>query len=442
MENKNQKGLALSGGGVRAAAFHLGTFRSLNRLGILNKIDVISTISGGSIIGAYYALHKNKSFDQFDRDFTAALKKSVLGYALMRWPMLLRFALIFGIPIGTIVLICKLCLTWWIFPAVFFLEVILLLVFQLSAFPLGSMVMKAYEKFYYGNSKLTDLPATPLMAINATNIETGTLFTFSKDRASDSSYGKYADPCKEREFPHVEFNSGAFPLSMAVASSTSVPFLFNPIKLPAKVYANPADKDKINPALVDGGVYDNQGIHKLTVGDKSQYYCTTVICSDGSMPFGKSYSTLDSFLVMYRTSDIMMNRIKNLQFLQDVYKDRGKEIAYFSLDWSEDVLFCQLVENIAAKRVPGDIVDYYKLQPQWLAAPLQFKKEIIAYLENTVVGISNIPEKKLDKTELEEVSAIPTTLRALTDKEIDLLTRHGARLAYIQVKLYCPGLFG
>lgn len=44
-------GLALSGGGSRAMAFHLGCLRALNQLGLLDRIDVLSTVSGGSVIG-------------------------------------------------------------------------------------------------------------------------------------------------------------------------------------------------------------------------------------------------------------------------------------------------------------------------------------------------------------------------------------------------------
>ncbi|MBP6024521.1 patatin-like phospholipase family protein, partial [Ferruginibacter sp.] len=47
-------GLALSGGGYRATAFHLGTLNKLHEMEILQQADVISTISGGSITGAYY----------------------------------------------------------------------------------------------------------------------------------------------------------------------------------------------------------------------------------------------------------------------------------------------------------------------------------------------------------------------------------------------------
>ena len=76
----NKLGLSLSGGGYRAAAFHLGTLKKLNELGILSKVNVLSTISGGSITGAYYCLNSN-SFDAFEAEMKKVLStKSVIRY--------------------------------------------------------------------------------------------------------------------------------------------------------------------------------------------------------------------------------------------------------------------------------------------------------------------------------------------------------------------------
>src|SRR5438105_5519370 len=47
--------LCLSGGGFRAALFHLGALRRLNELGVLSTVETISSVSGGSIIAAYLA---------------------------------------------------------------------------------------------------------------------------------------------------------------------------------------------------------------------------------------------------------------------------------------------------------------------------------------------------------------------------------------------------
>ena len=50
-------GLALSGGGFRAAAFHLGVMRRLAALGILEHVDLFTCVSGGSIAGATVIKH-------------------------------------------------------------------------------------------------------------------------------------------------------------------------------------------------------------------------------------------------------------------------------------------------------------------------------------------------------------------------------------------------
>lgn len=45
-------GLSISGGGIRSASFALGVLQALNRFGVLNKIDYLSTVSGGGYIGS------------------------------------------------------------------------------------------------------------------------------------------------------------------------------------------------------------------------------------------------------------------------------------------------------------------------------------------------------------------------------------------------------
>ena len=62
-------GLALSGGGHRAAFFHIGVLAKFAELGLLRPVQVISTVSGGSIIGALYYLHvKNLLESKTDGD--------------------------------------------------------------------------------------------------------------------------------------------------------------------------------------------------------------------------------------------------------------------------------------------------------------------------------------------------------------------------------------
>ncbi len=49
-------GLALSGGGFRASLFHIGVLARLAELDLLRRVEVLSCVSGGSIIGAHYYL--------------------------------------------------------------------------------------------------------------------------------------------------------------------------------------------------------------------------------------------------------------------------------------------------------------------------------------------------------------------------------------------------
>ena len=46
-------GLALSGGGIRSATFGLGVLQGLKRLGLFERLDYVSTVSGGGYIGSW-----------------------------------------------------------------------------------------------------------------------------------------------------------------------------------------------------------------------------------------------------------------------------------------------------------------------------------------------------------------------------------------------------
>lgn len=66
-----QIALSLSGGGVRALGFHLGSMSMLDRLGLLTKVEIISSVSGGSLVGLGYCLSQRfeRPFQDFFDDF-------------------------------------------------------------------------------------------------------------------------------------------------------------------------------------------------------------------------------------------------------------------------------------------------------------------------------------------------------------------------------------
>jgi predicted acylesterase/phospholipase RssA len=54
-------GLALSGGGFRASIFHLGVIRHLDELHAMKDVNVISAVSGGSVLAAFYACERSQT---------------------------------------------------------------------------------------------------------------------------------------------------------------------------------------------------------------------------------------------------------------------------------------------------------------------------------------------------------------------------------------------
>src|ERR1035438_500056 len=185
MKDGKKIGLALSGGGYRAAAYHLGTLKKLNQMGILDKVDIISTVSGGSITGAYYCLYGN-NFTEFENGLTGALKSSVVKGVVFSGRFLL---IIFSILIILTVMLSLLFTHYaWLSFILLISTIVILLKFQFKIFPVSSIIENLYDKYFFSKKVLNDLNESPTIAINSTNLETGRPFTFSKNRMNDSKY--------------------------------------------------------------------------------------------------------------------------------------------------------------------------------------------------------------------------------------------------------------
>ena len=70
-------GLALSGGGSRAIAFHLGTLRALEDLMLLDEINVISGVSGGSVMTGLFG-YTNIPFAEIDKKTVSLLRRGLV----------------------------------------------------------------------------------------------------------------------------------------------------------------------------------------------------------------------------------------------------------------------------------------------------------------------------------------------------------------------------
>jgi predicted acylesterase/phospholipase RssA len=82
IKKEGKTGLALSGGGFRSAMFHIGVLAALAEKDELKSIEVISCVSGGSIIGAFYYLKlkdlmERKTDDQINREDYIKIVKDI-----------------------------------------------------------------------------------------------------------------------------------------------------------------------------------------------------------------------------------------------------------------------------------------------------------------------------------------------------------------------------
>ncbi|MEP3210881.1 MAG: patatin-like phospholipase family protein [Maribacter sp.] len=431
MINNKKFGLSLSGGGYRAMVYHLGTFKKLKELNLLDKVDVISSNSGGSITGATYALHL-KNYNEFEKIILHGAKRSVIKFTLTSLRILIPTILFFGLIIGSIWLLFRGLDLFGLLGILSFM--LLILFFQFRVFPLSAMNERAYNRFFLKNALLSDISPDVELAINSTNLETGRLFVFNNTSMGDSKY------TYDEELPQINYKASNFPLARAVAASTAVPGVFTPVRIKKKFYNNQEDYKLIKPRLVDGGVYDNQGLHKLTQ-TSSKYGCYHILVSDAGneMPFKNKY--WNSFALLFRTSNVFMNRIKNLQMAHELFQvgtHQEHEVAYQSLGWNFEESIPEFIK--ALKK--GQIKEHVWKSHDITDADIDTKKwEVIKNKLKISVDYSTIIKELQPDTELKLARNVGTNLVSLTDNQINALISHASIMTEIQLKLYCPSFF-
>lgn len=423
---KNKVGLALSGGGYRATAFHLGTFRKLKEFGLLDKVDVISTISGGSITGAYYALN-DKNFEDFEQGLRQALGKSSLLTVklylfLVILPLIILPFLFFGANWQSVV---------WLAIVIFIVAK-----YQFTILPTSSFVEKRYRKLFFGKSTLKNLTSKTTVVINSTNIESSRQFSFSRRKMSDSWYSHPENGLSPVSFIHEDF-----PVSKAVMASTCVPFAFTPIKIPKKYIKEQKNSHgRIKPLLIDGGVYDNQGIHKLTQ-ENSSYYCEDIIIVSDAGTGYKPWLKNNLISLLIKTSDLFMNRIKNIQYIQHQVKNRyldNRQVAYFSLWFKPEEAIRYFVRFLKDELAVDSVIAAHELTREAISTKSSKELEVII---KEKIGFDNLSQNFPTDEEFEIANSAGTNLKPLKKAEIDSLVKVAESLTEIYLKLYCPNIF-
>lgn len=428
-------GVSLSGGGFRAAAFHLGTLRYLHKAGVLRKIDFLSTVSGGSIIGASYCQKTNEgmSFQEFDQYFRGRLQMSVIGRVLVSFPFL-RFLFAVLLIFAAILYFSVFTFHGWVGLVIGIMGMWLLIQFQFRLFPASQVIEKIYDKVFFNHAVLKDLPQKPMLIINSTNLQSGRLFYFTPEKMSDSTYDGSYTANRKKVFKHEQF-----PLARAVMCSSSIPSFFTPVRITHEFFNQAEDVKKIQPILIDGGVYDNQGIHKLT-HPKGEYECQTVLVSDAGnlLPFEGSYNNV--LILLMRTVELFMNRIKMFQMMINLYRGRQsntRQIAYVTLGWNLDNLVTGFVQNIRNGNVSEEILLAHELGDAFLSSSSD--EEVVQNVASKI-GLEEIIKHGPTPEQLKLARSVSTNLTALSLEKIEALAVYAEVMTEIQVKLYAPSL--
>lgn len=179
--------LAFSGGGMRSAAFSYGTLKALRDINVtihgqkrslLDEVDVISSVSGGSYTAAYYGLFGQRIFKDYERNF---LLRDVEGEML---GTLLN-------PINTISLAS-------------------------SDYNRGDLAASWLDNNVFEHRTFSSMSQNglPYVILNASDLNTGMTFSFM-----------------QQQFDFLCSDLNSYPVSNAVMASSAVPGLFAPIAL-------------------------------------------------------------------------------------------------------------------------------------------------------------------------------------------------------------------
>ena len=369
-------GLALSGGGFRASIFHLGVIRRLEELGIMKDVDTISSVSGGSIIAAYYVCEMEtrlrqveprlwrdtktrvEIFETIARDFLKAVDHNLRTRALIFTPF---------------------------FHPILFVKTLVMKAFRSGA--RSELIQREYDKWFYDRDTIDQLPSVtperskeskdtapvlqgPQIILNTTSLLTGERVSFSREPNSGITEMKRS-------------NKNSLPLSRIVGASSGVPVLFPP----THVYGD---------MLVDGGVADNQGIEALLSAEQPLGHATPQILlvsdASGQLEAIHTISTGETD-VFLRVNDILQFQVRSKLIDRLVqWKVDQPASRYFAFTH----LFLNLKDRGVSNRLPSEMIP----------------------------GVARI------RTDLDQFSFV----------ERDALMYHGYTLIDAQIQKYCPPL--
>ena len=211
--------------------YHLGVVRFLRDAGLLPQISHITSVSGGSVLGAHLALNwdrycgDDEEFQQATEEILRLMQIDVRNRIVRRFPL----ASLANMGRRTLRMTPR------------------------RQFTRAGLLEYHYEKFLYGDTSLFRLPDRPQLYILATDLSEGSLCAFCRDGLllQRRTLGRYD------RFEKVRIGLATVP--MAVAASSAFPGFFPPLEL--RGWEVGAEEGEFNRhSFTDGGIYDNIGL--------------------------------------------------------------------------------------------------------------------------------------------------------------------------------------
>ena len=317
-------GLGLSGGGFRASLFHIGVLARLAELEVLRSVEVLSCVSGGSVIGAHYYLEVRKLLqskpddkitkqDYIDivarlrRDFLHGVQKNIRTrvvanpyltakmFFTAKYSRTMRAGDLYESEIFSLVKDGGGNDKRWLNG--------------LYVCPMGDDG-KAEEDFDFKTDNWRRRAKVPNLILNTAALNTGHNWQFTASWMGEPPAGIDDQIDGNDRLRRLYYDGEDTPethrqvrLGHAVSASACVPGLFEALPL-----------DKLYPErivrLVDGGVCDNQGVGSLLEQD-----CNVILISDGSGQMGSQNRPSNGPLgVALRSNSILQARVREAQY--------------------------------------------------------------------------------------------------------------------------------
>lgn len=288
---ENQIALALSGGGYRAMLFHAGAIFRLNDLGLLPRIDRISSVSGGSITAAALATAwPSLTFDAQDR-------ATNLGDRFLRRIVLQALD---TMDVGA--------------------AVVGLAPFASAA----DVAAQCYARNIAGAATLADLPSHPRFIFNATSLNTGVTVRFEREHVSDYHIGRME-------------GLGHLALADVIAASAAFPPFLSPKKISfegATIKSEPGQGNLAGPPFTDGALLTDGGVYDNLATEAVWKRCRTLLISNAGAPFAPEAQPRANWLQQsLRVVDIALDQCEDLRerILVHAYKTGARRGAMWGL---------------------------------------------------------------------------------------------------------------